>query len=487
MIARFVGAVALLLVVLAGVLAFNTVAFRSAQIDVEPVEKIPLDEAAAAERLAKAVTYQTISHEDAADFRPEPFIAMRDYLERTYPRVHETLTREIVSDYSLLYTWEGTDPGLAPVVMLAHLDVVPVAPGTEELWVKGAYEQTIEGGYIWGRGTLDDKVNVLAMLESAEILIEEGFQPPRTFIFAFGHDEEIGGRMGAVKMAEVLKERGVQPWFVLDEGGAITRGVMEGLDADVATIGIAEKGYLSVRLSAKATGGHSSQPPKETAIGILARAVDAVQSNRMPASIEGVSRKLLSRVGPEMPLPQRVVMANLWLFEPVVVNLFEQSPATNAMIRTTTAPTMFNAGVKDNVLPAEATAVINFRLLPGDTIESVLEHVRTAINDERVTIEPAEWAREVSKVSDPDSESFKLVERTIRQTFPGTVVAPYLVLGGTDSRHYGIISDEIYRFSPAIMTAEDLPRMHGVNERIGVENYADIIRFYHQLIQNAAE
>lgn len=484
MFLRIVGVVVLLFAILAGVLAFNTFTYTSEQIEVEPVEKVALNAEAAAERLAKAVTFRTISHQDPAEFRPEPFIAFREYLEELYPRVHQELERELVSDYSLLYTWEGTDTELAPVVLLAHFDVVPVAPGTESLWIKDAYEHVIEDGYIWGRGTLDDKVNVLAMLESVEILLGEGFTPARTFIFAFGHDEEIGGNLGAVKMAEMLKERGVRAWFVLDEGGAITRGVLAGLDADVATIGIAEKGYMSVELTATAQGGHSSQPPKETAIGILARAVDAVQSSPMPANIEGVSREMLARIGPEMPPMERVIMANLWLFEPMVIGLFEAGPATNAMIRTTTAPTMFNAGVKDNVLPAEATAVINFRLLPGDTVESVLEHVRRAVNDERVSIEPMEWASGASNVSDPKSETFQMIEKTIRQTFPGTLVAPYLVLGGTDSRHYEIISDEVYRFSPTILNAEDLTRIHGVNERVGVENYTDIIRFYHQLIQN---
>ncbi|MCH7958696.1 MAG: M20 family peptidase [Candidatus Hydrogenedentes bacterium] len=470
-----VGGVAALLVV-------RTLSTSSRQVHPEPVTGIELDTDAVVARLAEAITHRTISHQDPEKFDSAAFLQFHSFLERSFPKVHATLKKEVVSDYSLLYHWEGSDPSLRPILLLAHMDVVPVAPGTHDDWEHDAFSGDLDGGFVWGRGTLDDKVNLMAVLEAVERLLSEGVQPVRPVYLAFGHDEEIGGANGAEVMAKLLEDRGVRAEFVMDEGGAIISGAFPGLSAPLATIGIAEKGYTSVQLYVRAKGGHSSQPLPESAIGMLSAAVLRVEQNQLPSAITGPTRTMLEYMGPESSFVNRLIMANLWLFSPVLKGILEASPASNAMIRTTTAPTMFNAGVKENVLPAEARAVINFRILPGDTVESVMEHVRVTIDDPRIEVSALTWGADPSKVSPIDVEGFKRIETTIRELFPEAIVAPYLVIGGTDARAYEAICENIYRFSPLLLETSDLARMHGTNERIAIEDYTRIIQFYYRLL-----
>lgn len=232
-----------------------------------------LDTDAVTKCLAKSVTFRTICHQDHAEFNPKPFRAFQQFLNKTYPLAHKNLDFELVNEHALLYTWTGSDTKLKPILILAHYDVVPVEPGTEGKWIKDAYSEIIEDGFVWGRGTLDDKVNVLATMEAVEILLAEGKQPARTVMLAYGHDEEIGGDGGAAKISELLKSRNISVEFALDEGGVLATGLMLGISAPVATIGIAEKGYVSIKLLVEAAGDHSSQPPKATAVGIMAKAI----------------------------------------------------------------------------------------------------------------------------------------------------------------------------------------------------------------------
>ncbi len=323
-------------------------------------------------------------------------------------------------------------------------------------------------------------------MEAVENLLNENYQPKRTIYLAFGHDEEIGGKKGAVLIAKLLKERNIQAEFVLDEGGTITDKVIKGVEKPVAVIGTSEKGYMSLELAVEDAGGHSSQPLKQTAIGILSQAITRLEENPLPGGIREVTADMFTKIAPEMDFQQKIFLANLWLFRPLVENQFAATPSGNATLRTTTAVTMFNSGVKDNILPNKATAVVNFRILPGDTIESVTEYVRRIVNNERVKISPfGENLWNPSPVSDVSSVNFLNIEKTIRQTFPETVVAPYLVLGGTDSRHFTEISPNIYRFIPIKMNAEDLRRAHGINERVSIETYSQAIGFYYNLIKNS--
>jgi carboxypeptidase PM20D1 len=328
---------------------------------------------------------------------------------------------------------------------------------------------------------------VLGTLEAVEILLGEGFQPRRTIYLAFGHDEEIGGREGATQIATLLQSRGVELEYVLDEGLAVTEGIVPNVSEPVALVGIAEKGYVSLELTVEGEPGHSSTPPAHTAVGLLSTAIHELERNQMPLKVETATRHLFCTLAPEMSFAMRMVFANLWLFAGLVKRQLAASPVTNALVRTTTAATIFEAGVKENILPPRARAVVNFRVLSSDTVAGVVEHAQRAISDPRVEIKPlGGFKSEPSFVSDTASPSFKSLVRTIRQVFPGVLVAPGLVLGGTDSRHYAALTRSIYRFSPIRVTGEDLDRIHGTDERISIEGYGQVVRFYLQLIQNSS-
>ncbi|MFO0591153.1 MAG: M20 family peptidase [Polyangiaceae bacterium] len=485
-IKRFFKGLGIVVLVLLVILVAKALTNGSKQSAATPSDAPKIDDDKAAQHLARALTFQTVSHQDAAQDDPAAFEGLHAALAEMFPKAHATLTREVVGKSSLLYTWKGKDPSKAPIVLLGHQDVVPVEPGTEGDWTKPPFGGVIDGGFVWGRGALDFKMAVVGLLEAAEALINEGYQPSRTIYFAFGHDEEVSGYKGAVAIAELLKSRGVHAAFVLDEGMVITEGILKGIDRPVALIGVAEKGYLTLEVSVEGQGGHSSMPAKPTTVGVLASAIQKLEAHPMPAHIDGPARALFDTLAPEMPFGNKLILSNLWLLTPVAKMALSKSPATDAILRTTTAPTMLDASVKENVLPKRARALVNFRILPGDTRESVTEHAKAVIDDPRVTVKPVEgsMSQDPSSVSDPNSASFKLIERSIRQIFPDAIVAPSLVLGATDSRHYQAIADGVYRFAPQRTHDEDRARLHGTNERISVKNFGEAVRFYAQLVKN---
>ena len=474
------------LVLLVSVVLLRTMNLTSKQVQAEPAIDVTLNGQEMAERLAQAIRFQTISHQDPAQFRGQEFSGLHEYLERTFPLAHAALTKEVVEEHSLIYTWKGQQEGLKPILLMGHTDVVPAESGTESAWAYPPFEGRIAEGYIWGRGSMDDKNAVLGVLEAVEMLLKDGFQPRRTVYLAFGHDEEIGGQRGAPRIAALLHSRGVELEYVLDEGLAITEGVVPNVSKPVALVGIAEKGYVSVELTVESEGGHSSMPPEHTAIGILSTAIHKLEQNQLPLRMDVPARQLFGALAPEMSFAMRMVFANLWLFGGLVKRQLAASPVTNAMVRTTTAPTMLEAGVKDNILPTKARAVVNFRLSSGDSVASVIEHARQAVDDPRVNIEPLKgFGGEPSFVSDTESPSFSALEHTIRQVFPKVIVAPGLVVGATDSRHYADLTNSIYRFSPIWVRPKDLDRVHGTNERISIADYEQAVRFYVQLICNS--
>jgi carboxypeptidase PM20D1 len=440
----------------------------------------------AAERLAGAIRIPTISPEEPGDFDAQAFRNLHSYLVNAFPRVHSELQREIVGEHSLLYTWRGANPALKPILLMGHLDVVPVEPGTEAAWQEAPFSGRIVAGYIWGRGAIDNKSAVLGTLEAVEMLLGEGYQPTRTVYLAYGHDEEIGGSQGARQTASLLRDRGIELEMVLDEGGVIGEGLIEGISVPVALVGVAEKGFVSIELSTRTVGGHSSLPPLESAIGILSGAVARLEASAMPPRFDGATRQLFEQIGPLFPIPQRAMFANLWLTRPLVMRSLESSPATNAMVRTTAAPTIFQAGTKDNVLPTYARAVINFRILPGDSVAGLLEHVRQIVDDDRIDVKTGgRFSSEPSKVSGAESASFRTLERTIRKIAGEVVVAPYLVVVVTDARYYSDLTRNTFRFLPIRLTSEDLKRMHGIDERLAIPQYETAIRIYRQLILDA--
>ncbi len=470
---------------LVAVVACNTLRARSRQGVVVPrvVPAVNLD--AAAERLAGAVRIRTVSHETPSAEELREFPVLHAYLERSFPRTHAVLRRELVNEYSLLYTWTGRDPAAKPVVLMAHQDVVPIAPGSEAQWHAGPFSGEIRDGFVWGRGAWDDKGNLMAILEAVEALAAAGFEPERTVYLAFGHDEENGGSAGAQAIAALFRQRAVHPEFVLDEGLLIAEGIIPGLDSPAALVGIAEKGWATLRLTATAVPGHSSIPGAHTAIGSLANALYHLERERFPAAVRGVAAQTFETLAPEMRGLNKIALTNLWLLEPLVRRQLAQAPSTDALQRTTQAITVIRGGDKENVLPASAEALVNFRLLPGESVTGVLEHVRAAVRDPALKVEVLPGARAASAVASVDSRGYGMIARAVRAVAPDVVVAPGLVIGGTDSHHMEGIADDVYRFSPVRVRPADLARFHGTDERISIDNYAEVIRFYETLLTQA--
>jgi carboxypeptidase PM20D1 len=431
------------------------------------------------------VRVRTVSEQQQPDAHAQDFAALHTYLAQSFPRLHASLRRETVATHSLLYTWPGSDPSLPAVVLMAHQDVVPIAPGTERDWQVEPFSGEIRDGFVWGRGAWDDKGNLMSQLEAVEALVAAGFAPRRTILLAFGHDEEVGGS-GAKAIAELLATRGTRVEFVVDEGMLITEGMLKGLDPPAALVGLAEKGYVTVELTASATPGHSSMPSRRTAIGTLAGALARLSDTPMPARLTPLARDMLETLAPEMGGANRVLLSNLWLTGGLVVREFAKSPSTDATLRTTTAPTIVAGGNKENVLPGEARALVNFRILPGDTSQDVLAHVRRVVADEGVRIVAVGEVHEPSRVSRIDTPAYRTLSSAIRALDPAIVVAPGLMIGATDSRYFERLTDNVYRFSPVRVRAEDLSRFHGTNERIAIRNYGEMITFYHRLLSVAA-
>jgi carboxypeptidase PM20D1 len=474
------------LLLLAAVFSVRAAFYGTPQLTTEPADPSPMP-AGAAQRLAASIRIRTVSKEGQAGADGAAFRALHEHLRVSFPHAHAAVQREIVNGHSLLYTWPGRDRRLKPILLMGHMDVVPVEPGTERNWTHPPFAGHIDAEHVWGRGSLDNKSAVLGTLEAVEMLLREGFRPARTVYLAFGHDEEVGGKAGAREIAALLERRGIRLEMVLDEGGVVGEGLLPGVSAPVALIGIAEKGFLSLELGTQTAGGHSSMPPEQSAVGILSAAIARLEAHPMPARLEGPTRRMFDHLAPELSAAQRAVFANLWLTRPLVTTKLQSSPTTNAMVRTTAAATIFQAGTKDNVLPSRARAVVNFRILPGDTVRSVIEHVRHAVDDPRVTIRRAgAFSAEPVTVSSTQSESYRALERTIRSIHREAVVAPYLVVVVTDSRYFAPLSENVYRFLPLRLTHDDLERVHGSDERISIRSYGEAIRTYRQLILNVA-
>jgi carboxypeptidase PM20D1 len=396
--------------------------------------------------------------------------------------VHATLHRQLISDYTLLFTWKGTTPDLPPIVLMAHQDVVPVEEASLGEWQQPPFDGKIADGYLWGRGTLDIKCQLVTILEAVEDLLKTGYEPKRTIYLAFGHDEENGGNRGTRAVVEWMQQNDIRPAVVLDEGGMILEKLLPGVSVPVALVGTGEKGVVTLELSVEDTPGHSSTPKRETTIGILARALAFVEHRPMPARLT-FFKPTLRAVGSVLPFWQQFALANTWLLGGLVIKKLSANPQVDAALRTTTAITIVNGGVRENVIPSRASARVNFRLMPGDGIAKVCEHVRKVIDDERVRFEPVGgFVREASPVSPVDTPSYRALERTIRQMFSNIPVAPFLVLGGTDSRHFYAICDEVYRFTPLAYSHEDMHRVHGFNERILIDDLGRMVQFYVQLI-----
>ena len=456
------------------------------QLEVKPIQ-VPEARPDAVARLAKSVTFQTVAGDPQRKIDPQPFYDFQAFLQESFPTVYEQLRVEQVAGLSLLFTWPGSNPDLKPIVLLGHQDVVPIA--SEERWSYPPWDSTVAEGFIWGRGTLDDKVTVMGLLEAAERLLQEGFVPERTIYLAFGHDEETLGS-GAQAMADLLDSRGVQAEFIMDEGSAITRGLVPGIKKEVALVAIAEKGFLTVTLNVKLEdGGHSSLPPQELAIEILSRAIVKIRKKRPRARLSEPMVALFDYLGPEMSFPLNVVAANQDLLAPIIASVVSgQSPSGNASVRTTVAPTIIQSGTRENILPTVAQATVNLRILPGETVTSTVDFLNRVIDDSRVGIlipEPDNIFEPTDPAS-PESFGYRTIECSIKEVYPEVLVGPSLAVGYTDVRRYSALSQDLYRFLPFRADGEELKRIHGIDERISIEDFSSALKFYEQIIRNGS-
>lgn len=435
--------------------------------------------------MSESVRFKTISFGRDKPTSARPLLAYHKYLEQQFPLVHQNLKREVVGDYSLLYTFEGSGDE-KPVIMLGHLDVVPVVPGTQNDWRQPPFKGVVSDGFIWGRGTLDNKVNVVGLLEAAENMLARGITPKRTIYFAFGHDEEQGGMDGAMAMAKLLQSRGVEAEFLVDEGGLVTEGVVPGISDPMALIAPAEKGIVTLQLKVIGAGGHSSMPSEQTSIGVLAAAIAALEANQFPRDFSH-TQNFLEAVADEMPFSARLVMKNLWLFKPLVIRGLTGDKQMEAGMRTTTAATMIAGGIKANVLPIDATAKVNFRILPGETPDTVRQRVIETIGDERVSVDfdgSGQRGMAQSPVSPIKGFGWERLTRAIRDTAAPqrVIIAPRLLVAATDTRHYRKVTPNHYRFTYMKLAPSDLGSIHGTNERISVATLNNTVRFYFRIL-----
>jgi carboxypeptidase PM20D1 len=475
----------LAILVMATMLVVAVVSFNFWQLKPEKIPRLEpvayaIDSTRAVSNLAKAISFQTVS----TDLTDPVFLAFREWVKATYPLVHNTMDQQTLGGGTLLFTWAGSRSEQMPVVLAGHYDVVPVNPGTLEGWTHPPFAGTVSDGYVWGRGALDNKGAVIAMMEAAEALIGKGFQPERTIYFSFGHDEEVGGSEGAAAVVEWFQEEGIEVAWSLDEGSFVLDGIFPGLEHPVASINVAEKGFMTLLITAKGAGGHSSMPPRETAVGSLARAIVAIQEQPLPGGLNGVAENMFRELAPHLGFSQRLMFSNLWLFGPFLESELSRNPSTDALLRTTTAPTMLSGSIKENVLPTTAIATINFRIHPRDTADGVLKHIRALVENDKIEVSVLNDRKtQPSPVSSQQSEGYSIIAKGLRQTFGELVVIPGLTLAGTDSKHYSKVAVDSYRINPFVLERSEVRGIHGIDERISVANLEKGVAAFMRIIE----
>jgi carboxypeptidase PM20D1 len=480
-------AVGLVLAVTA-VVAVRTATFKApAQVDPSSVRLAagrPLDVAKTASHLAEAVRFQTVSHQDKAEDQPAEWDKLHAWLQTTYPNAHKVMTREVIADHTLVYTWPGSNPALPPIVLMAHQDVVPVTPGSEGQWTHPPFDGVVADGAVWGRGSIDDKGSLVTLFEALDAVAATGFKPVRTVIVVSGHDEEVRG-VGARAAAALLKSRNIKAQFVLDEGMAVVADhPVTGQPA--AIIGTAEKGYATMKVVAPALGGHSSAPPKDGGgVVTLSRAVAAISDHAFPMKFQGPGADMLKAIAPHAKPVVKVFAANTWLFAPLLVKVTAKTPAGAAMLHTTIAPTMLKGSPKENVLPQDATAWINYRIAPGDSSASVMAKAKDAVGKLAVELSWTKTPDEPSPISSTSSDAWKTLAGLAADESKAPVV-PGLVTAGTDSRYMGGVASDVYRFQPLVLKVDEISMIHGTNEHISLDNVGRMVRFYQRLVETAA-
>jgi len=489
MIRKVIIAAGALVCVLAAIIAIRTAMFNpepTANIDgikIDPVPKV--DIATAAMRLGRIIQFKTISHQDPSENQTEEWSNQQRWLELTYPTVAKTMHRKIVGVGTLIYSWEGSDPALPAIILMAHQDVVPIEAGSEKAWKYPPFSGQIADDAIWGRGALDDKGSLIALFESLEALAKSGFSPRRTIYLVSGHDEEVGGS-GAQAAAKLLESRGVKAQFTLDEGGAVSSEVPS-INGPVIMIGVAEKGYATLRVAARTQGGHSSMPSHDLAAVNLAKAIVAINDHPFRSELRPPVSSFLALMALQSDVKTRMAIANRWLFEGAIVNKMASTAPGAAMLHTTIAPTMLSASPKENVLPQIASALINYRIAPWQTSSDIMKQTREAVGGIPVELNWNAPPHEPSPVSSWQSEGWKFIHASIASEFQGAPAYPVLVLGTTDSRYFKNISKDTYRIFPTLLKSSDSNLVHGNNEHIEINNFGRAIAIYERLIVTATK
>ncbi len=422
----------------------------------------------------KTISYYDKSLEDDGEF--EKLISM---LPTLYPNVFKVCEFQKLPDRALLFKWSGKNSGKATVLM-AHYDVVPV---DEAQWQKPPFEAIIEDGVLWGRGSLDTKVTFNGVLFAANTLIEEGYQPENDIYFAFSGGEEVNGE-GAVNIVNYFKENNITPALVVDEGGAVVENVFPGVKEPCAMVGIAEKGMLNLTFSVKSNGGHASSPAPHTPIGILSRACCKVENNPFKMHITKPAAEMFDTLGRHSSFVFRMIFANMWLFKGVLNMICKKSGGElNALLRTTVAFTQSEGSSAPNVIPPHATMTANLRINPKDTVEGAVEYIRKTVDDDSIELIVGS-NMQPSRISQTNCEAWDKVASAVANTWKGSLVTPYLMVQCSDSRHWGVISDKVYRFSAMDLTSEERKTIHGHNERIRLETANSAVEFYIRLMKN---
>jgi carboxypeptidase PM20D1 len=435
------------------------------------------------QRFSKALQFETISDYDSTIFNPVVYKNFITYLQQAFPLTHQKLEFKIINEYSLVYYWKGTDIKKAPILFLAHYDVVPAEASTLNQWTHPPFSGYIDNEWIWGRGAIDNKFQVMSLLETTEKLLKENFTPRQDIYFAFGHDEEIGGEQGASKIAEYLKTKNLEFDLVLDEGGIMVKDIFPGITKTIAFISTAEKGDMNIEMAVFAKGGHSSVPPKETAIDILSKAIIKLNKHPMPPRLQEPTIEMLNILAPHFDGKTRFAIKHRRLFRKKILKKLNDNTGTNALIRTVISTTMLHGGSKENSLPTFAAANLNIRIPQADTIESVMQYIHKITDDPRIQLTLKRLCHNPSPITPSNGRAWQVLSNTIKENWPDMIISPLVVPGTTDSRHYSSLSKNIFRFIPVTVNNESKEQIHGINERISLNEYRKAILFYTELIK----
>lgn len=475
------------------------------QLAITPAE-FPINEKAI-KRLSEAIQIPTISTVEYNETNFAPFEQFHSFLQEAYPLVYEKLETDTVNTYGLVFHWKGKNSALKPLLFLSHYDVVPVnnydfsnPPAYtpvfnlnekatplntyQDAWTYPPFSGAVDHGRIYGRGTLDMKGMLISIMEAADDLLIDGFQPEQDIYFAFGHDEEVSGRQGALRIADYFKKKNIEFDAVYDEGGYVVSpgSVIKSIDKAIALVGVAEKGFLTLQMTVKGIGGHSSMPPKKGSLVLASEIIEKLNTDQMPAMLTTPIEYFLKNVGGAMDFKSQLAIANQWLLKGLLIKNLENDAASNALIRTTTAITMAHSSDAPNVLSATTEITVNFRILQGNTVDDVLNHVKKLCEGYDVDYKVIS-SREPSKISDINGAPFHKVQKTIAEVYPNAIISSYLTIGGTDAYKYEIVSDNVFRFMPVEINQYDQRLIHNDNESLTIDNYMRMIHYFKLLMK----